>query len=81
MSDIEEIKKTVQDEFNKRRDSSGVQLEIIGEIPNGAPGWIELIVRSTRDGIHAHQYAKVLAEVEEAVRQRLNTTVVLVPAA
>ncbi len=81
MNDIEEIKRVVQDELDQWREKSGVQLEIIGESPNGLPDLIELIVRSKREGVHAHQYAQVLAEVEEAVKQRLHTTVVLVPAA
>lgn len=73
----DDVERLVRQELTPRQ-PAGYQLEV-GRIERFEEDWWRVCVRPSRDGVRADEYAQILTNVEECLRDQHALNVVLVP--
>jgi hypothetical protein len=76
---IGDIKKVVQTRLDEASKTLSFRLKVVSD--RLEDGWLYLVVRPDRDGVHSEDYVQVLSRVEEQVEKERGIHLLLVPAA
>lgn len=78
VASVNQIRSIVQKRLEDASSLLSFRLSVVGE--REVDGWIQLIVRPDRDGVHSEDYIPLLAQIEGDVERDNKVHLLLVPA-